>query len=93
MDWGAIIGAIITIAVAAITVAVVPWLREKLSAEQLAVVQRWVSIAVLAAEQIFGSGTGAKKKAYVLEWLTARGIKLDAEALDAMIEAAVKQLT
>ena len=93
MDWGAIIGAIITIAVAAITVAVVPWLREKLSAEQLAVVQRWVSIAVLAAEQIFGSGTGAKKKAYVLELLTARGIKLDAEALDAMIEAAVKQLT
>ena len=40
-----------------------------------------------------GSGRGAEKKAYVLNWLREHGITVDAEKLDALIEAAVYDLT
>ena len=46
--------------------------------------------AVQAAEQLFGAGNGAEKKAYVVEYLEARGV--DAEAVDADIEAAVLEV-
>ena len=46
-----------------------------------------------AAEQIFaGSGRGEEKKEYVVQWLKDRGITVDAEKIDAMIEAAVYEL-
>lgn len=53
-----------------------------------------MKIAVSAAEQIYvGSGRGEEKKAYVLEWLRAHGVTVDDEKLDAMIEAAVYELS
>lgn len=53
-----------------------------------------MKIAVTAAEQIYtGSGRGEEKKAYVLNWLQEHGITVDAEKLDALIEAAVYDLT
>ena len=53
-----------------------------------------MKIAVSAAEQIYtGSGRGEEKKAYVLEWLRSHGVTVDDEKLDAMIEAAVYELT
>ena len=56
--------------------------------------QRLGEIAVSAAEQIYtGSGRGEEKKAYVLEWLRSHGVTVDDEKLDAMIEAAVYELT
>ncbi|MDR3728166.1 MAG: phage holin, LLH family, partial [Oscillospiraceae bacterium] len=46
------------------------------------------------AEQIYtGSGRGEEKKAYVLNWLQEHSITVDAEKLDALIEAAVYDLT
>ena len=53
-----------------------------------------MKIAVAAAEQIYtGSGRGEEKKAYVLEWLRSHGVTVDDEKLDAMIEAAVYELS
>ena len=53
-----------------------------------------MKIAVTAAEQIYtGSGNGEAKKAYVLNWLREHGITVDDEKLDALIEAAVYELT
>lgn len=43
-----------------------------------------------AAEQLFGAGNGAQKKAYVVEYLATQGI--DPTAHDADIEAAVLQV-
>ena len=46
-----------------------------------------------AAEQLYtGSGRGAEKKAYVVEFLNSKGFKIDAETLDKLIEAAVFNL-
>lgn len=53
----------------------------------------WVTVAVEAAEQLYtGSGRGAEKKAYVVEFLNSKGFKIDAETLDKLIEAAVFNL-
>ena len=45
-----------------------------------------------AEEAIQGSGMGAEKKAYVINWLAEHGVTLDETRLDAMIEAAVYDL-
>lgn len=76
-----------------LTVIVWPLVKAKTTSQQQAVIQSLVNIAVAAAEQSFaGSGKGQEKKAYVLEWLAARGITVDEDMLDAMIEAAVYSL-
>ena len=79
---------------AIITAIVIPYIKSKTTASQQAEVNAWVKIAVTAAEQIYtGSGRGEEKKTYVLNWLQEHGITVDAEKLDALIEAAVYELT
>lgn len=79
---------------AIITCVLVPYIKSKTTAEQQKEINAWVKIAVSAAEQIYtGSGRGEEKKAYVLEWLRSHGVTVDDEKLDAMIEAAVYELT
>lgn len=75
---------------AIVTLFIVPYIRSRTTATQQAEIAAWVKIAVTAAEQIYtGSGQGAEKKKYVLNWLEAHGITVDADKLDAMIESAV----
>lgn len=72
----------------------IPYSKSKTTTEQQKEINAWVKIAVSAAEQIYtGSGRGEEKKAYVLEWLRSHGVTVDDEKLDAMIEAAVYELT
>lgn len=76
-----------------ITCFVVPYIKSKTTTEQQKQINAWVKIAVSAAEQIYaGSGRGEEKKAYVLKWLADHGIIVDADKIDAMIEAAVYEL-
>lgn len=70
----------------------IPWLKEKLSAAQLERLVKLVKIAVEAAEQLYGSGTGQQKKEYVVSFLLAKGIVFDANEVEAIIESAVLQL-
>ena len=88
-----VVEAFIALVVAIITAFVIPWLKQKIGAEKLAQYSEWVTIAVQAAEQIYaGSGRGAEKKAYVLEFLQKKGFTLDMESIDKLIEAAVYDL-
>lgn len=70
----------------------IPWLKEKLSAEKLERLVKWVRIAVEAAEQLYGSGAGQQKKEYVVSFLLSKGIVFDANEIEAIIESAVLQL-
>lgn len=70
----------------------IPWARSKTTSAQQAEIATWVNLAVLAAEQLFGSDHGEEKKRWVLEELTKRNYKLDVDALGLMIEATVKRL-
>lgn len=93
IDLTPVVNAIIALIAAAISVFLIPWIKEKIEAEKLEQVIGWVTIAVEAAEQIYReSGMGAKKKAYVLDFLAKKGITLDVDSIDAMIESAVLDL-
>lgn len=93
-DITVIIEAVFALLAAIITAIVIPYIKSKTTASQQAEINAWVKIAVTAAEQIYtSSGRGEEKKAYVLNWLQEHGITVDAEKLDALIEAAVYDLT
>lgn len=88
-----IANAVIALIAAIITAFVIPWIRSKTTAAQFEKIKMWVTVAVEAAEQLYtGSGRGAEKKAYVVEFLNSKGFKIDAETLDKLIEAAVFNL-
>jgi 16S rRNA U1498 N3-methylase RsmE len=90
IDITPIVNAIIALVAALITTFFIPWIKGKIDAQKLSQIERWVEIAVGAAEQIYKeSGMGEKKKQYVLDFLAKKGLKLDLDSLDALIEEAV----
>ena len=72
---------------------VIPLLKQKLERDKLDKVLTYVEIAVTAADQLFSTEQGAEKKAYVVaylnEELAKRGLTVDVETLENMIEAQV----
>lgn len=92
-DLTPIVNAVITLIAAIVTTFLIPWIKSKIDAAKLAQIVEWVGIAVRAAEQIYNeSGMGEKKKQYVLDFLADKGFTLDPNSVNAMIEAAVKNL-
>ena len=92
-DLTPIVNAVIALIAAIITTFLIPWIKSKIDAAKLAQIVEWVGIAVRAAEQIYNeSGMGEKKKQYVLDFLAEKGFTLDPNSINAMIEAAVKEL-
>ena len=93
IDLTALVQAVIALITALISAFVIPWLKRKISAEKLTEVSTWVEIAVEAAEQLYeGSGRGAEKKEYVIQFLQQKGYTVDMTAIENMIEAAVYNL-
>lgn len=93
-DITPIIEAVIALAGVVVSCVLIPYIKSKTTTEQQKEINAWVKIAVSAAEQIYvGSGRGEEKKAYVIQWLRDRGITVDEAKLDALIEAAVYELT
>ena len=91
-DITAIIEIVVAVLSALVTTFLIPYIKKKLSAEKLAELQKWVGIAVEAAEQIYGGKTGEKKKEYVVSFLRSKGIVFDTEEVNALIEAEVHKL-
>lgn len=89
LDVTSIAEALITLLIAVVGV-VYTYLRNKSNnADQL---DRWVQIAVSAAEQGYKTGVTDDRKAYAQDVLAKQGLKLDWDKVDDMIEAAVNQL-
>ncbi len=92
-DITPIVQAVFALVAAIITAIVIPWIKSKTTKEQQEEIKQWVKIAVAAAEQIFvGQGRGEEKKQWVLEFLSKYNLKVDLDAIDALIEAAVWEL-
>ena len=88
-----IVKAFLMLLASVVTYYIVPLVKSKTSVEQQQSINGWIKIAVAAAEQIYvGSSRGMEKKQYVLDFLETKGFKLDANSVDAMIEAAVLEL-
>lgn len=92
IDLTPIIEALIGLAVTAITVFLIPWLRERFGNEKLAKAQGWVQIAVLAAEKLYGAGNGDQKLEYAEAFLAQHKIKLDTAELITLINAEIKKM-
>ena len=63
MDWNLVLEFVVVVAAIAVVVFLVPFLRKKLGAERAQQLEELIWKAVKAAEQLFGAGNGAEKKA------------------------------
>lgn len=92
IDLTPLVQAIITLAATAVTVFLIPWLRERYGNETLEKARSWVQIAVYAAEKAYGAGHGDEKLAYAEEVLAQHKIKLDTDTLLAMVNAEIRKM-
>lgn len=92
VDFTPLVQAIITLAAAAITVFLIPWLKERYGNEALEKARSWVQIAVYAAEKMYGAGHGNDKLAYAEQVLAKHKIKLDFDTLKTMVDAEIKKM-
>lgn len=93
IDYTELIQAIITLFAVLISSFLIPFLKEKLSKERYEKLKTWVSVAVKAAEQLYGSKTGKQKKEYVLAYLKEKGIAFDTKEIETLIESEVYKIT
>ena len=87
-----IVEAVVALLAALVSAFVIPWVKKKIGAADMAEFLKWVDIAVAAAEQLFETTDGAAKKQYVAVFLESKGFKVDSGELDNAIEAAVIRL-
>lgn len=92
-----VLEALVTLAVAVITVFVIPWIRSKIKAEQFALIQQWADVLVTAAEVLFkGEKMGAEKKRYVIGKLKEKceehGMTFSEKELEIILESAWEML-
>ncbi len=92
IDLTQIILAVITLISAVLTGFVIPWLKNKLTDHQYDTLATLVRVGVFAAEQLFTSDMWKEKKQYVVDLLEENGYKVDVTAIDALIEATVREL-
>ena len=92
IDLTQIILAVITLISAVLTGFVIPWLKNKLTDHQYDTLVSLVRVGVFAAEQLFTREMWKEKKQYVVDLLLENGYKVDITAVDALIEATVREL-
>lgn len=92
LDITPLMEAIIALAAAAITMFLIPWLRERYGNENMEKIRGWVQIAVYAAEKLYGAGNGDQKLEYAEAFLAEHKIKLDTYELIAMVNAEIKKM-
>ena len=89
IDLTPIFQAVLGILAALITHKLIPWIQARTTAQQQEMIRAAVSVAVYAAEQLYGAGAGKEKLMYVKGQLAKKGYRIDIDE----IEAAVRELT
>lgn len=92
MDITNILEAVIALAVAVVTVFLLPWLSSKTTAEERRELLGWVDIAVAAAQQLYHQCSGQQRLDYALSVLEDKGFDVDDGAVLDAVEAAVLKL-
>lgn len=92
IDLTKILLAIITLVGTVVSGFVIPWLKNKLTDHQYDTLAALVRVGVFAAEQLFTSEQWKEKKQYVVDLLKENGYTVDTTAVDALIEATVREL-
>ena len=92
IDLTQIILAVITLIGGVLTGFVIPWIKNKLTDHQYEALKILVRTGVYAAEQLFTSEQWKEKKQYVVDLLLENNFVVDTTAVDALIEATVRDL-
>ncbi len=92
MEITSILEAVIALAVAVVTVFLLPWLSSKTTAEERRELLGWVDIAVAAAQQLYHQCSGQQRLEYALSVLEEKGFDVDNGAVVDAVEAAVLKL-
>lgn len=92
LDLTPLFQAVISLVAVLVTMFVIPYIKKKANAEDLAEFHGWVKVAVAAAEQLYKVTEGEEKKQYVLDYLHSKGYSVDVDDLENAIEAAVLKL-
>lgn len=92
-----IVGAVFTLIMSLITAYLVPWIKTKMDANQLAQINKYIELAVRCAEQIFTPEQWREKKDYVYDYIinkveTEFKIHLTEADIDLMIEGVVNEV-
>lgn len=89
IDLTPLFQAVIAFLAALVSYKLIPWIRARTTAQQQELLRAAVSVAVYAAEQLYGAGAGKEKLMYVKGQLAKKGYHVDVDE----IEAAVRELT
>ena len=96
IDITQIVIALIGLMSAVITSVIVPLVKAKTSANQQVIIASLSRTAVLAAQQMYDSDEGQKKKEYAVNYVAQlmkkHGVSLSSDEVGAAVEAAVKEL-
>ena len=92
MNITEILEAFVYLIAVALSMFVIPVIKNKVGAQNMDEFLKWVDIAVAAAEQLYSSTQGTAKKNYVLNYLTTKGFEVDELELHIAVEAAVNRL-
>ena len=92
MNITEILEALVYVFVVILSMIVIPFVKTKVGAQNMDDFLKWVDIAVAAAEQLYDTMEGPKKKLYVMDYLTSKGFTVDVQDLDLAIEASVNRL-
>lgn len=94
IDITNIIIALIGVLSAVITTVVVPLIKTKLNAKEIAIIEQLASIAVYAAQQIYQSSETQEKKDYAISYmkneLAKYNITISEDAISTYIEGVLK---
>lgn len=90
IDLTPLMQAVISLAAALITLYLIPWIRERTTAEQRAKMRAMIEVAVYGAEKLYGAGHGEEKFAYAREWLKGQGFDIDIDTLRMEVDAAIQ---
>ena len=88
IDLTPLLQAVIAFLAALVSYKLVPWIQARTTAQQQEMLRAAVSVAVYAAEQLYGTGKGKEKLMYVKGQLAKKGFHVDIDE----IEAAVHEL-
>lgn len=93
MNSSNIIACVFAVLTAIFSYIIIPYIRVKLSVNQLDTVHKWMNITVKAAEVLFpGDQRGAEKKQYCIEFIQGQAKKyhwnIDIETIENLLESA-----
>ena len=85
VDLTPLFQAVIAFLAALVSYKLIPWIQARTTAQQQELLRAAVSVAVYAAEQLYGAGAGKEKLMYAKGQLAKKGYHVDIDEIEAAV--------